>query len=84
MHIDYINKFSNINLKYHRAYKNYDCIDSNGNIKNVACFKFEQFIYDAFYYANDMLLYRINEEEFFPIKIKDDIKKLETILNNKN
>lgn len=84
IHIDYINKFSNINLKYHRAYKKYDCIDKFGNLVNINCFKFEQFIYDAFYYAKDMLLYRTNELEFCPIKRKEDILKAEEMLKNIN
>lgn len=83
IHIDYINKFANINLKYHRAYKEYQCINKEGILENIKCFKFEQFIYDAFYYAKDMLLYRTNELEFCPIKRKEDIIKIEKLLNNK-
>ena len=44
-------------------------------------FKFEKFIFDAFEYSNDMLLYRIDEKEFCTIKNKEDIKKAENILN---
>jgi len=81
IHIDYIDKFSNIDLKYHRAYKKYN-IYENGVYKNINCFKFEKFIYDAFYYAKDMLLYRVNKDEFYPIKNKDDIELVEKILNH--
>lgn len=77
-------KYSKIDLKYHRAYKKYDRLDDLGN-KKIALenntFKFEQFIFDAFYYSSDMLLYQINEEEFCPIKTKEDIKKVENLLN---
>jgi len=83
IHIDYINKFSKMNLKYHRAYKKYDVYEK-GNLKRIDCFKFEQFIYDAFYYAKDMLLYRVNEKEFYPIKNKEDILEVENILNHNN
>lgn len=81
IHIDYIDKFSNINLKYHRAYKNYEVYD-NDHYEKINCFKFEQFIYDAFYYAKDMLLYRVDEEEFFPIKKKEDINCVQEKLNH--
>lgn len=83
IHIDYIDKFSKINLKYHRAYKEYECLNELGNIEKIKCFKFEQFIYDAFYYAKDMLLYRTTSKEFVPIKTKEDVIKIEKILNNK-
>ena len=81
IHIDYIEKFSKINLKYHRAYKKYDAYEDN-RLKTINCFKFEKFIYDAFYYAKDMLLYRVNEDEFYPIKKKEDIECVEKILNH--
>ena len=75
--IDLISKFAEIDLKYHRAYKKNNYIDIDGN-KIIAetpnTFKFEQFIFDAFYFADDMLLYRVNKNEFFPIKIQEDIK----------
>lgn len=83
IHIDYISKFSNINLKYHRAYKKYG-VYIDGEYNNINCFKFEQFIYDAFYYAKDMLLYRISKDEFYPIKKKEDIVEVEKILNHNN
>lgn len=82
--IDYLEKFSQIDLKYHRAYKKYNYLDNLGNLVVVDkpnAFKFEKFIYDAFYYAKDMLLYRVNSDEFYPIKNKKDIKKVEDFLN---
>jgi UDP-N-acetylglucosamine pyrophosphorylase len=78
--IDLVNQFANINLKYHRAYKKNNYIDVNGKMVNSLepnTFKFEQFIFDAFYYAPDMLLYRIKKDEFCPIKTKDDITKVQ-------
>ena len=74
---DLLLEFSEMNLKYHRAYKKNNYIDENGN-KIIAnspnTFKFEQFIFDAFYFADDMLLYRINKDEFCPIKTQEDIE----------
>ena len=83
--IDLVTKFANINLKYHRAYKKNNYIDTNGKkviAQSPNTFKFEQFIFDAFYFTEDMLLYRINEDEFCPIKTKEDIKKVEKIVSS--
>lgn len=82
IHIDYIKKFSHIKLKYHRACKYYDCL-VDGSVESIKCFKFEHFIYDAFCYAKDMLLYRTDDTEFCPIKKLEDIEKVEKILNIK-
>lgn len=67
-----IRKVKNIELKYHRAFKKNAFVNSEG-VKQVPdkpnSFKFENFIFDAFSYFNDMLLLRVNEdEEFAPIK----------------
>ena len=72
MNIDAIDKVSDIRLKYHRAFKKNSFINEEG-VKQVPenpnTFKFENFIFDAFSYFDDMLLLRINdEEEFAPIK----------------
>ena len=84
--IENIENFSNQKLKYHRAYKKNSYLDEDGNIikpERPNSFKFEKFIFDAFMYADDMLLYRIKDEEFIAIKVIEDIKKIEEILNNK-
>lgn len=84
IHIDYIEKFSKLKLKYHRSYKKYDYINKNGQLvkpDSPNAFKFEQFIYDAFFCADDMLLYKVTKDEFCPIKTKEDILKAEKILN---
>ena len=44
-------------------------------------FKFEKFIFDAFAYSDDMLLYRVDKNEFYPIKNNNDINNVEKILN---
>lgn len=72
MSIDAIKKVSNIELKYHRAFKKNAFVNFEG-VKQVPdkpnTFKFENFIFDAFSYFDDMLLLRVNEdEEFAPIK----------------
>ena len=72
IHIDLIEKFSKINLKFHRAYK-VTKVDSS---KEIESFKFEKFIFDAFYYADDMLLYETDNKEFYPIKTIYDLENI--------
>lgn len=72
MSLDAIKKVKDIELKYHRAYKKNAFVNSEG-VKQVPdspnTFKFENFIFDAFSYFDDMLLLRVAEnEEFAPIK----------------
>ena len=72
MSIEAIKKMSTINLKYHRAFKKNAFVNFEG-VKQVPekpnTFKFENFIFDAFSYFDDMLLLRVDEnEEFAPIK----------------
>ena len=85
--IDLLNIFSNKELKYHRVFRHNVFLDENNtltsnNEKNS--YKFEKFIFDAFIYANDMLLYRTTDEEFCPIKVESDIKKVEEIFEKMN
>lgn len=84
INIEEIEKYSNIDLKYHAAYRKNNYINKDGKYiitDKENSFKFEKFIFDAFYYSNDMLLYRVDEKEFCPIKNKEDIKKVEKIFN---
>lgn len=72
MSLNAIEKVKDIELKYHRAYKKNAFVNFEG-VKQVPdkpnTFKFENFIFDAFSYFDDMLLLRVNEnEEFAPIK----------------
>lgn len=72
MSLEAIKKVSNITLPYHRAYKKNAFVNLEG-VKEVPSkpntFKFENFIFDAFSYFDDMLLLRVNaDEEFAPIK----------------
>lgn len=87
VNINSVVKFANIDLKYHRSYKKNMFIDVDGNVNNGKTnnsFKFEKFIFDAFYYEDDMLLYRVNKNEFFPIKTKEDLKSVSEILKKNN
>lgn len=79
-----LEKYSNITLKYHRAYKKNSYMDIDGNIINPEdnnTFKFEQFIFDAFEYSSDMLLYRVAKDEFAPIKTQEDIEYVSSLLS---
>ena len=72
MHISAVEKVADIKLPYHRAFKKNAFVNSEG-VKQVPdkpnSFKFENFIFDAFYYFDDMLLFRVKaEDEFAPIK----------------
>lgn len=73
IHIDLIKKFSKKNLPYHRAYKKYNYIGSSNTLNS---FKFEKFIFDAFNYSNDMLLYEVDKSEFYPLKGIEDINEI--------
>lgn len=79
-------KYATSYMPYHRNYKKYNYIDMTGN-KVVAesnnSFKFEKFLFDAFTYSDDMLLYRVGLEEFHPIKTEEDIQIAENYFNNK-
>ncbi len=72
MSLDSVIKVSDLNLPYHRARKKNAFINDEGmkQIPEIAnSFKFELFIFDAFLHFDDMLLYRVKEnEEFAPIK----------------
>ncbi len=72
MDIDAIKKVCNIELPYHRAFRKNAFVNDEG-MKQIPdtpnSFKFENFIFDAFKYFDDMLLLRVDKnEEFAPIK----------------
>lgn len=67
-----VERVSKLSLHYHRAFKKNAFVNEEG-MKQVPekpnTFKFENFIFDAFEYFDDMLLLRVNpDEEFAPIK----------------
>ncbi len=72
MSISAVKKVSDVKLCYHRAFKKNAFVNDEG-MKQVPdkpnSFKFENFIFDAFSYFDDMLLLRVNaNDEFAPIK----------------
>lgn len=84
MSIDAIKKVCDIKLPYHRAYKKNAFVNEEG-VKEVPSkpnsFKFENFIFDAFSYFDDMLLLRVDaDNEFAPIKDFTGIYNPETAL----
>ena len=88
MSLEAIKKVSTIDLKYHRAYKKNSFVNFEG-VKQVPdkpnTFKFENFIFDAFAYFDDMLLLRVNEnEEFAPIKDFTGIYNPDTAIEKYN
>ena len=88
MSINAIKKVKDINLKYHRAFKKNAFVNFEG-VKQVPdkpnTFKFENFIFDAFSYFDDMLLLRVDEnEEFAPIKDFTGIYNPDSAINKYN
>lgn len=75
--IDAIEEVSSYALPYHRAFKKNTFLNDEG-MKQVPeqnnSFKFETFIFDAFSYFDDLLLFRVNKDEFAPIKDSIRIK----------
>ena len=72
MSFDAVCKCCTIDLPFHRAFKKNAFVNEEG-MKQVPdgpnTFKFENFIFDAFSYFDNMLLLRVNSnEEFAPIK----------------
>ena len=67
-----ITKMSNIKFPYHRAFRKNAFVNFEG-MKEVPekpnIYKFEQFVFDAFSYFDNIALLRVNaDEEFAPIK----------------
>lgn len=88
MSLDAVYKVKDIELKYHRAFKKNAFVNFEG-VKQVPdkpnTFKFENFIFDAFSYFDDMLLLRVDEnEEFAPIKDFTGIYNPDTAIEKYN
>ncbi len=73
--ISVFEKMGTTGLPYHVALKKTKYIDENGIIKvpeKPNAYKFEVFIFDAFCYFNDMIIFRVKrEDEFAPVKNKE-------------
>lgn len=82
--ISVIEKMGDAGLPYHVAVKKTNYMDNEGNkvIPEKPCaFKFEAFIFDAFSFFDDMVVFRVNrEEEFAPVKNKEGEDSPETAL----
>ena len=67
-----IQKMSNIQLPYHKAFRKSAFVNEEGMKEvpsNPNIYKFEQFIFDAFSYFDNIALLRVNkDQEFAPIK----------------
>ena len=61
-------------LPYHRVFRKTNALNQKGKSVIQDSFKFEKFIFDAFSYFEDMLVLRIEKDEFAPIKNKADIE----------
>lgn len=61
-------------LPYHRVFRKTNALNQKGESIIQDSFKFEKFIFDAFSYFEDMLVLRIEKDEFAPIKNKADIE----------
>ena len=61
-------------LPYHRVFRKTNALNQKGESVIQDSFKFEKFIFDAFSYFEDMLVLRIEKDEFAPIKNKADIE----------
>ena len=84
--LSFLDKISKIEFGYNRTYKKNKYVDDDGIIiepSSPNSFKFEKLIFNSFKYADDMLLYRVKNDEFLPIKNKEDIKKVEEYFQNR-
>ena len=61
-------------LPYHRVFRKTNALNQNGESVIQDSFKFEKFIFDAFSYFEDMLVLRIEKDEFAPIKNREDVE----------
>lgn len=61
-------------LPYHRVFRKTNALNKNGESIIQDSFKFEKFIFDAFSHFDDMLVLRIEKDEFTPIKNIEDIE----------
>lgn len=80
--IEMLDKIDKENLPYHVAFKKTEYVNEKGEIiepEKENAYKFETFIFDAFYKADKMLVLRVKrEEEFAPIKNKEGVDSPQT------
>lgn len=80
--IEMLDKIDKEQLPYHVAFKKTEYLNEKGEIvvpEKENAYKFETFIFDAFYKADKMLVLRVKRnEEFAPIKNKEGVDSPET------
>ena len=85
--LELLKKIAREKLPYHKAKKKNEYIDKNGVLikaEEVNSIKYEMFIFDGFFKADSVKLYRVKrEDEFAPIKGKEDIEEAVKLYNNK-
>ena len=84
--LDLLKRIANEKLPYHSAKKKNSYIGKDGNVikaDEINSIKYEMFIFDGFYKANSVNLYRVKrEDEFAPIKGKEDIEEAVRLYKN--
>lgn len=79
IHINLVKQITTKPLPYYRAKKKCTYMDENFKVITPGvenAYKYEQFNFDIFKYANDILVYKVKrEDEFAPIKNKDTQKE---------
>ena len=84
--LDLLKRIANEKLPYHQAKKKNRNIGKDGNIDEadeINSIKYEMFIFDGFYKANSVKLYRVKREnEFAPIKGREDIEEAVRLYKN--
>lgn len=82
MSIDLLKKIAEKNLPMHTAIKKNKRVNEDGTYEEIDTYKFEAFIFDAFSYANDILIFRVKkDDEFAPIKNKEGDESPQTAIN---
>ena len=85
VHIDSFKKYVDFSFAYHDAYRAIDYINSKGElVKGIKpnSYKFEKYIYEAFYKDKDMLLYSIDDSLFSPLKNLEGNESVITATND--
>lgn len=75
-------KLAQMDLPFHSALRKEAYLDSTGQkvIPDVSnSYKFEHYIYEAFYQEKNMLVLSVDKKEFSPLKNKEGDKSIETV-----
>lgn len=81
MNISLLGSIASKGLPYHTAVKKVKCINAQtGEADEKTVYKYETFIFDAFSFSDDMLVLRVDREEFAPVKNRTGKDSPETAL----